>query len=584
MEKNENTSAQLKRLQYASQLAECNTSENSTIQNNYHNLISSNSTQIIYQLGGLHNVLNLCLTHPNSSDFISDKQLNSLQKTVNIAQIKSISNIGNDPSNEAPATRVDTTEMDPHHDGIIARNVTSTKTVHLDHELEHDDDDHEDEHKMNINKANTIGATLQSSSNNYNYNNNNGDGNVVGKNNPSLIVASNKDSEIIGVNTIKEYHSKTVLITVNATNNIYFNYIFADVGQKYRGSYWFYSVLLNKWYPIGMLSIMALFGLIAEIVVIAGNNGNNESKADYNTVFILRTFMYLIVMGTWISYIFAANIKIMFLIFETFDFWFKIFYVLLNNIASYQLLIHNNSQQNASDFVFYLYLIILVTSGWPVFFTAFIYDAIMMPNKTVKYIFVILITLLMCYFVIYIYFYFEDVFWNPFKSYNIKETKISLKSMFISSYVNIILFQLKPVLSPIVTRLKRKLKRWRKQLRSGNKNVSSNGNSDGDSSSENIQNGNGKQHEQCGLIYKRPKLEWQNKSLIKYRRSISVLDVAMPVGKDENNAINAQGDTGNGANNFGLEIQAKHPDKLQMMSLSFDNSQTMETPTSGATR
>ena len=96
-------------------------------------------------------------------------------------------------------------------------------------------------------------------------------------------------------------------------------------------------------------------------------------------------------------------------------------------------------------------------------------------------------------FVIGQYFLYEDVFYNPFEHYNFTHTRFSVKSVFLGSYVNMLLFIAKPIIIDIT--------RWFQRL-TGCTKVK---HSDSSLSSSN------QQFERLVCPYKRCKVKWQTK-------------------------------------------------------------------------
>ena len=75
----------------------------------------------------------------------------------------------------------------------------------------------------------------------------------------------------------------------------------------------------------------------------------------------------------------------------------------------------------------------------------FVFDAIFISN-TNKNILIVMIACVVSYTTIYGYFDLPDVYWDPF---NNGHTRMSVKSINISAYTNLVLFMLKPIVTQI---------------------------------------------------------------------------------------------------------------------------------------
>ena len=153
-------------------------------------------------------------------------------------------------------------------------------------------------------------------------------------------------------------------------------------------------------------------------------------------------------------------------------------------------------------------------------FTFFCVDAIPISINMKRILFALL-SLLFTRFIVVQYFYGEDYDWNPFDEHHFKYTKISLKSVVISSGINVILFMGKPMFVDLI----RYVKKSTKLKCSCNINLNSESNDTGIDNKSN----NDDKHDQskthinqhndndmdydltrCSTVYKRPFIKWNN--------------------------------------------------------------------------
>ena len=140
------------------------------------------------------------------------------------------------------------------------------------------------------------------------------------------------------------------------------------------------------------------------------------------------------------------NFEVIQIVCNTFDFWFKLWNLLLWSISFLWINIVTTDRYIAELIITSLGMIIPTVA-------AFFIDGMPMLYK-VKRILIVVITIFYGIFCVIMYFTYQDVLIHPFEKYNFKNTQISLKSMFIGSYGNIILFFAKPLFYDINDMLK----------------------------------------------------------------------------------------------------------------------------------
>ena len=383
--------------------------------NNYKSVvqIDKNSSQIIEQLGGLHNVIQLCLTNQNSPNII---------KQNNFEKLKSIINIPNDHDNK--------------HDTV----------------------------KVNNNKSNT-----------------------------KFKVATKQNMSLNCINNIRDWHSSSITINVDVRNNLYCKYL-----PKKYSEFVLNALLLNKWYFAFMTGIVAIIATIEvlsqiffEIDIALQLTGSPLIGCSILCIFLT-------------SYTIGANISIVFLIFQTFDFWFKVFSLIQFSFAFVFWCYYRINNDMLNDNLAYVYLQVFIV--WGICFFIFIIDAILIPQSFtgLKYFLITYVTFHVFGQSLFVYFQnpTNDIFYYPFGKWRVNETRIDIKTLLISSLVNLALFIFKPVAAELFRYLINLRQRF-----IGNRRMSH----DHDNQNDFFE------QFRCGLIHKKPKIQWKNP-----RRKMSV--------------------------------------------------------------
>lgn len=294
-------------------------------------------------------------------------------------------------------------------------------------------------------------------------------------------------------NSVRHFIKNQITVMIDPSSNLYSKFLSLEQ-QKYVIKY----MITSKLYFILMCIIFGIFYSVSQTVWFINNSNYILSY------FILVCCSYTVSTTLAISYILSADFDICLLIFRTFDFWYKVYNLILWIVASYIC----NIFPGTIHFTFTS--ISLVT----VFVTTFLFDAIQMP--TICKISTICIVSSYCiYNAIIAYLTIEDVYWDPFEQYNYNYntagidrsyTRWNIKALFTSSCVNLILFIMKPIFSQIARYCCRKAKFAKKSKHDTNtindRDVVDNYNCDDD------------QLERFSLIhrsytlYKRPYLKW----------------------------------------------------------------------------
>ena len=323
----------------------------------------------------------------------------------------------------------------------------------------------------NLNSISQI-PPIQIASTNWNINSNNTNINSS---------TSHKDQQVF-VHDTKEYDKSLIIIETSMNNSPFFKY-FPDFIAKAMLN----KVILNKRFVFGWIIFGFTLGITGFI---------------FSTIFKMIWMYYILTTPVWISclivgsiYLLSMNIIVCKLIFETFDFWFKVYNVLILVWSFTVLKSDSNStaiitpQLGQAYHIFYDSL--WVINAMIISLALFIVDALPISSKTKRIS--IGLTGIYCFGeVVYAYFYYQDYTWNPF---NFEYSVISFKSIYLSSGSNISLFVLKPVLSDVIRIVKKRIS----DSTRGNKKSGINNSID-------INDKNN--YERCSSIYKRPYIKW----------------------------------------------------------------------------
>ena len=406
---------------YANQLSAYKTKNSVQKQRKYSRRLDNNTNLIIEQLGGLHNIIQLCLTNKNATDIIDKQKFDKLKSLIN---------------------------------------VDSNST--------NDDDDE------NINFVTKPNLSVNCNSSNY------------------------------------EWYNSCIIICVDIENNLYFKYL-----AKQFAHFVLHRILLNKWCFTIMTGIIVLIGIFETIDLIFFvylSKMGASSPIISSLILCLFFLIYTCIIG--------ANIGIVYLILQTFDFWFK----MINLIQfSFAFAFWSNYRSQNGEFVPQWYVFMQLFIIWTLCLFVFIIDAIIIPQNVSKYkYFVIIIVVLFATagcFSIYFWSRCGLVYYYPFGNWRIEETRIDIKALLLSSLINITIFLFKPIGSLLF----RHLRRWSRDImikgaccrngivsRSVMSKTANELHAHAHACDYDYDYDCGYEMYNCELIHKRPKIRWQN--------------------------------------------------------------------------
>ena len=214
----------------------------------YRNVLEKNRDTIIQSLGGLSNILDLCLTHEKATQRISNDSILHLQNIL-LPQL----------SHQSPTSannEIEIIDSDPDiidHDTAIASNSNSNASINI-----------------SKNKTNT---------------------------------SHDHDHRYSAVDLELEHTILIPTLTIDATANLYFILFDSHSSHREIAKYIFYNVILSKWYPI------ILFGLYFVTYIIVWFLPTFINIEEYLLQGFRILYYFIILIGAT-SYLFAINIKV----------------------------------------------------------------------------------------------------------------------------------------------------------------------------------------------------------------------------------------------------------------------------------
>ena len=182
------------------------------------------------------------------------------------------------------------------------------------------------------------------------------------------------------------------------------------------------------------------------------------------------------------------NLDFVEIICHTFDFWFKSWNLMLWAI-NFMWINTVNTDRYAVDLILTMTMLMFTAC------LTFLLDAVPIVYR-IKRIFIIVATVLLFMIILSAYFTYDDILYNPFEAYKFKYTEISLKSTFLGSYSNILLFVAKPLFGDIF--------RW---IAANYKCKDHKTQDEGDKTRDIAI---GDTYERLFTVYKRPKVAWED--------------------------------------------------------------------------
>ena len=399
-------------------------------------LLAEQQDEIIESFGGLTNIIELCLTHPNASKYF-DTECKQFDRFKQLMEHQT--NV------QKNTTIVDDDEDLKIHDNVaISKQAPSEQQTFI----------------VNANKS--IETNIDSFSSDHQHT----------------------------VDTLSDYFQFKLVVDCKTADCLCYK-IFDDKNKCDL----LYNLILNKC----VFCAVCCIGLCTFLVysVYYYFTGSEMSR-----IWSLFPTIVILLYGHGLSLLLTLNITVIHMIINTFDFWFKIYntMVLFGSlwIRSYyddegryssNKLNSFNQSEIASEIIIQITIIGIVIG-------LFLLDSINLSNNVKRFSIIICIACIIFH-AIYLYFFEQDYEWNPFK---FQFTKISFKSVLLSSYVNLILFISKPICSDIIRWLR---KRKRTCCKPNTNNTYNAVAMDNINTNQCI-----KMLQRSSTVYKRPYLQW----------------------------------------------------------------------------
>ena len=257
-------------------------------------------------------------------------------------------------------------------------------------------------------------------------------------------IGDKKKNEMILPN-LEEFYRYSLGLVAYYNDNLYFTFL-----STQKAKYIYDSVLSTKLYPLCAIVVGSALAIIGET---------------YSHFFDFDSIYYSLIIGSYtvgmflaLSYIFSVNISILTFIIQTFDFWYKMYNLVIWIVSGYY--VNKTILKNTP------YHVIASLALICVYCFLFVLDAIRIDN-IYKNMFIVTVVSYAVYIGWYVYFVVDDrnCNWNPFEQYHLQYSQINFKSVFIASHINLCLFILKPIFNQMNRRMKRRYKQEKKNER-----------------------------------------------------------------------------------------------------------------------
>ena len=280
---------------------------------------------------------------------------------------------------------------------------------------------------------------------------------------------NNKNNANVILPNLPEFYKYSLGMIAHYSNSIYFMLLPTRVAN-----YIFEHILHTKIYPVCSIIMFAVLAIATQIYSYF------VSEYDLISYFLVSATGCIVVLLS-LSYILSANISIVSFILQTFDFWYKMYNLILWITSAYFVF--------ATNITVYVIVSVAAVCGY---ILSFVVDATSVRNKS-KNVCIITVALWSIFVAIRVYFFIDDTnnYWNPFEQYNFQYSRINFKSVFVSSQINLCLFMLKPIFSQINRKIRRCIH--------NKKNINIR---------QNIQDDSESFVQRSYVLYKRPYIHW----------------------------------------------------------------------------
>ena len=263
-----------------------------------------------------------------------------------------------------------------------------------------------------------------------------------------------------------EFWDRQATVNINCEHNLYYRLL-----PKHYASYIYKKILYGvtkseihddkkgKQIELGLMRILLLFHLLFFCMAQFFKYVLDFSQT--SNIFFYNLFMLLdaIIMFVFsLSYLFSCNIDIVWIISQSFDFWFCMYNLVVFTVSNVTTLEGTRGHGTSLFDVFFGLNVFEVIVTTLTMILVFYLDAcyFSLTNRCI-----VIVTLnaiwVVNYITVYWYVDINDSFyiWNPFKQYNFQYTNVNWKNMYLSSLSNIVVFTMKPVFGYFINKLTR---------------------------------------------------------------------------------------------------------------------------------
>ena len=289
--------------------------------------------------------------------------------------------------------------------------------------------------------------------------------------------------------SMEEFKKFKIIFTAEEDNNLYFKCLPDDIAYSIQ-----YEILHNKWFN-GCVFIfyLMIFGIIYYLDV--SNNGC------FHACNVIKVSLHFVLITHAICMCMAGNIYVVKAIFESFDFWFKFYNLVIYTVAS----IINVDISSSDDLT--MARVLTHMSGLVGISTAFLLDAVNFSLSTkLVVLFFVTAVLILSWLDVWMTIDQNKTQWNPFRSYIDHDndddessdiysfTTFNFKSIQMAALTNLIIFSMKPMFNALKYKIKNQC-----QSKNSVSNQNNNNNNNGSTDQNNTPSTS---------VYKKPYFKW----------------------------------------------------------------------------
>ena len=254
---------------------------------------------------------------------------------------------------------------------------------------------------------------------------------------------------------IRAFYSNKLVYQVNGINNLYFKYLPPNVAR------FMYYKVANKKFMLTNFIFFLIFWLISFIINLISSN-NDATSQIIGSRFWFAGWILLFFQSTIL--LFSVNLDLASIIFNSFDFWFKVVNGIVAIISLEQIRLYKYKKlgyydRSIDQSVRIPVLVICESIG---LLTIFLLDATLISQhvkfrRAMPCLWAMMILFLCIIDFIIVDANVDELNWNPFKSWGndiSKYTNVNFKNLYMSAQANIMLFFIKPMFGVIARKIR----------------------------------------------------------------------------------------------------------------------------------